>query len=528
MLRLLENKNALALTLFLAVFIWGCGAEEKAPDPDVVAIFDGGRITRGQVQTYLDNALKSQNADPVKLRKLIDSEAIATIARQMILDQKIRQTIEERKLDTKDGIKHVMKHISEELNIDKLHAGTHEGKIRVSDEDIRRYYEDNRNVFGEKSLSESAAEVRTLLQGEKEKEYFENYLEGLRRNALVTRDDRLLEYPQPTEEDAKIAYDEKLACATCAEKSTYLQQGFDALKEELLSQLLADNQKRWFEKNRNMTLFTVHGKRFTAGEFYQELEELPPQERDKYRDPEALKGLMDRLIDRLLVVEDTYDQAFNSENDEDFKHIREDILRQLLHQEDVDEKLQVTDDEVKSFYEQRKDAFVSSPRVQINYIRVGRGDTEDERKRAQTKIESAYGRLKPGFMQKGEAFEAVAREYSEDPETAQNGGRLDRWFSESGNLIGEITTHEFHDRILGLSIGDISKPFNFHGSYYVVQVREREEPRPLAFDEVKEQIMAELRAKKHDENTVQMEQALLKEANIKIFDSTIKSMLKAN
>ena len=29
-----------------------------------------------------------------------------------------------------------MKHISEELNIDKLHAGTHEGKIRVSEEDI--------------------------------------------------------------------------------------------------------------------------------------------------------------------------------------------------------------------------------------------------------------------------------------------------------------------------------------------------------------------------------------------------------
>ena len=131
-------------------------------------------------------------------------------------------------------------------------------------------------------------------------------------------------------------------------------------------------------------------------------------------------------------------------------------------------------------------------------------------------------------MGQGEPFEAVAREYSEDPETAQTGGRLDRWFSESDNLIGEITTHEFHDRILGLAIGEISKPFFFHGSYYIAQVREREEPRSLAFDEVREQIMAGLRAKKHDENTVQMEQELLKEAGVKIFESTIESMLKAN
>ena len=97
MLRILENKNPLVLTMLMAFIVWGCGGEEKPPDPDVVAIFDGGRITRGQVQTYLDKVLKSQNADPVKLKKLIDREAVAAIARQMILDQKIRQKVEERK-----------------------------------------------------------------------------------------------------------------------------------------------------------------------------------------------------------------------------------------------------------------------------------------------------------------------------------------------------------------------------------------------------------------------------------------------
>ena len=162
---------------------------------------------------------------------------------------------------------------------------------------LRRFYEDNRDMFREKSLAESAGKVRNILQEEKEKEYFQNYLSELRRNALVTRDDRLLDYPQPTEEDARSAYNEKLSCATCAEKTAFLQQGFDAVKNELLSRLRADNERRWFEKNRNMTLFTVHGKRFTAGEFYQELEELPPpgtQQIPRFRCAERIDGPADR------------------------------------------------------------------------------------------------------------------------------------------------------------------------------------------------------------------------------------------
>ncbi|MBW1700060.1 MAG: hypothetical protein JRK26_25105 [Deltaproteobacteria bacterium] len=60
----------------------------------------------------------------------------------------------------------------------------------------------------------------------------------------------------------------------------------------------------------------------------------------------------------------------------------------------------------------------------------------------------------------------------------------------------------------------------------IVKVRERKEPRPLSLEEAREQIKAELSAKKHEELTRNMGQTLLEKANLVIYDEVIDSMLK--
>jgi parvulin-like peptidyl-prolyl isomerase len=301
-----------------------------------------------------------------------------------------------------------------------------------------------------------------------------------------------------------------------------------AEKEKFKEVLRNDLEKKWFEENRNRTLFTVHGKRYTVGEFYQELGELSLHERKKYKSFKALKELMDQMIERLLVLEDTYDQMLNTENQEEVKHIREDMLKQILHQEEVDDKLEVSDEEMKSYYAKYKGKFVNPPRAKISYIRVGGGQTDDEIKRAEKKVKEAYKKLKPGFLKNGEPFEKVARDYSEDTETAKNGGKLDKWISESGDMFEELTSHTFHENVLSLPAGKISSPFYFHGSYYIVKVRERKEPRSLSFKEAREQIKNELTAIKHEELRRKMGQTLLEKANLVIYDEVIESMLKTN
>jgi len=273
---------------------------------------------------------------------------------------------------------------------------------------------------------------------------------------------------------------------------------------------------------------TIHGKRFTVGEFYDEIKELPYTEQESYRDFASRKVLLGKMIDRMIVVEDTYDQMLSTETKDEQGHIRSDILRQVLHQEEVDDHIQIPEGEVKSFYENHSGAFSNPPRVKINYLRIRIGQTDAERKQAEIKVKEAYGKLRPGFFQKGEPFEKIAMQYSEDPETAKIGGSIDEWISENNGIIEEFANHGFHENVLGLGEEDISRPFLFNGSYYIVQVRSRQEPSPMPFTEARERIEIELKARKHEEMTLELEKTLLSQANLIIFDKVIESILEGS
>ncbi|MBW1697575.1 MAG: peptidyl-prolyl cis-trans isomerase [Deltaproteobacteria bacterium] len=445
----------------LSINIFGCGSKEHSPNPDIVATFQGGQITRKQVEDYIKKRIPELDTDAKK--QIRRKEIYKHIVKNMVLDLMIEKKIKENKLDKRKNIKHIMKHISEQMNINQLHAQAHGEKIKVSEEDIRKYYEDNRDQFPDDLLVEVKEEIRNILQAKREKEYFRNYIKELKKKAVITRNDHLLKVPQPAEADMRIYYEKNRNIFGSPEKP------FPEVKDQIMKSVRKEIEKKWFEQNGNSTLFTIHGKRYTLGEFYQELQELPVDEREKYKTYEDLKRLVDLMIERLLVVEDTYDRMLNVENKDEIEHVREDILRQILHQEEIDDKVSVSDEEIKTYYEANKDKFFEPPRVKISYIRIGRGQTEDEKKRTKKRVEEAYGKLKPGFLKKAQPFEEVAREYSEDPETAKKGGAIDGWISESSDLLEEIAAHILHENVLPLSAGEISDPFYFHGSWYIVK-----------------------------------------------------------
>ena len=511
------NKSLILIIFILSMLIPGCGENGKPPAPGIVATFHGGQISGKDIKEHLNKLV--QGADPEAVKQLRRKDVYKSIIRTLALDHMIQEKVKEKKLDKKENVKHVMKHISEEMNIEELHNRTHKGKIRVSETDIRRYYEENRKQYGDKSLTEVKEEIQNILQAEKENDYFRNYIEELKKNAVITRQYRLLKVPGPTEAELRLYYEENRNEYNSPARS------FSDVKGRIIETLRKRKEKEWFKQNRNRTLFTIHGKRYTAGEFYQELEELSLQERNKYQGNEGLKTLMDRMIERLLVVEDTYDQMLNTENSEERKHVQDDILGQLLHQEEVDDKLEISGEEIKAYYDKHKKEFAGPPQVKISYIRVYGGQTDDEKERAEKKIGKAYGKVKPWFWKKRESFENAAREYSEDPETAEKGGEIDEWISESGNLFDEIAMHTFHEIVLGLARDEISPPFYFQGSYYIVKVRERKEPRPLSLEDSREVIKAELSAKKHEELTYSMGNTLLEKANLVIYDGEIRAML---
>lgn len=90
---------------------------------------------------------------------------------------------------------------------------------------------------------------------------------------------------------------------------------------------------------------------------------------------------------------------------------------------------------------------------------------------------------------KGTDFLVVAREYSTDPGLRQNEGKL-------GTLTATQLDTEIGAVLPQLKIGEVSQPILTKSGYHLVRVTARKASRQLAFDEVKEQLVEEERAKR--------------------------------
>ena len=300
----------------------------------------------------------------------------------------------------------------------------------------------------------------------------------------------------------------------------------DEVREQINADLLKKVQAEWFARNADKTLFTIKGQRYTVGQFYAEYEELPALIRGEFAGPEGLERLANSLIDRMLLVTDTYNQLLDVATKPFADESRLQILRQMMEQEEVDDKIEVTEEELKAYYTENSDRMVTPPKARIRYIRIGRGSTADEDRQARRKAEEAYDKLVPGYFGTAEPFDRVAREYSEDPETAARGGELDGWVGESMDPWAELTQHPLHEVALSIPVGEISEPFDVGDSLYIISIIERAEPEMVEFDLVKPLIEERLTSEKHRTLATRLHQRLREEADIVVYTKVLESYLK--
>ena len=76
--------------------------------------------------------------------------------------------------------------------------------------------------------------------------------------------------------------------------------------------------------------------------------------------------------------------------------VRSDLLARFLHQEEVDEKLAVSDEEVQAEFERNKARYAEPPMVQVRALRIPQGHRRAEADgRTKAAIEEASARLRP-------------------------------------------------------------------------------------------------------------------------------------
>lgn len=159
-------------------------------------------------------------------------------------------------------------------------------------------------------------------------------------------------------------------------------------------------------------------------------------------------------------------------------------------------EIEVTDEEVRRFFDENPERFAQQEMVRARHILV---DTRDE-------AESLREQLLAGAD-----FGELAREHSTDPGSAPAGGELG-WFGRG------VMVAPFEEAAFALAVGEISEPVQTAFGFHLILVEERAEAEEAVFnDEVAATIRQGLTDQKVEQRWGPWLQALRMGADVQVF-----------
>ncbi|MBM7647616.1 foldase protein PrsA [Bacillus ectoiniformans] len=189
-------------------------------------------------------------------------------------------------------------------------------------------------------------------------------------------------------------------------------------------------------------------------------------------------------------------KTFLAQYNLDEEGFKEFLKLELLREKAATADIKVSDKEVKEYYEKWQ-----AP-IKVRHILV-----EDEKKAKEVQDKLA----------KGGKFEELAKEYSSDPGSAQNGGDLG-WID---NQSRQQFVPEFTEALNTLEVNKISEPIKSEFGYHIIEITDQKKKE--SFDKMKGELKEELKKSKADPQAVQKKlDKELKAADVKIEDKALK------
>ncbi len=181
----------------------------------------------------------------------------------------------------------------------------------------------------------------------------------------------------------------------------------------------------------------------------------------------------------------------------DYKEKQKDILKIDKLIQDVVKDINVTEEEIKAYYEENKeDKFSTGPGAQMYHILV---NTEEEALKVKERLNN------------GEDYAAIAAELNPDS-TSQTGGSLGFVEYENPNY-----DQDFLAGAKNLKEGEISDPVKTQFGYHIIKVTDvRNEPQYDDFESVKTNIEETLLVEKKQNAVTEFSENLFKEKNLKL------------
>ncbi len=272
-------------------------------------------------------------------------------------------------------------------------------------------------------------------------------------------------------------------------------------------------------------LARVNGESITKAEFEEAIGALeqrnqgpvPPDQRDS-----VYRGVLDQLVGLKLLSqevaakkvavpeadvdaqmaqirqqfpsEDVFNQALKAQN-KTLEILKADARRSMAITKMLDAALEgkvaVSPEQAKKFYDENPDQFERPEQVRASHILIGVQENADVAAKAAAK-RKAEGVLKQ--LKSGGDFAALAKENSQDPGSAVNGGDLG--FFQRGQMVGP-----FNDAAFSLGVGQTSDLVETQFGYHIIRVTEKQAAKDIPLDDVRAEVVRYLEGVNREKET---------------------------
>lgn len=205
----------------------------------------------------------------------------------------------------------------------------------------------------------------------------------------------------------------------------------------------------------------------------------------------------DRFADEVSITEQDV-ATYYEENPDEF--MAEEQVRLDYVELDTGEMLQdatLDEDELRQRYEAAKQRYLTPEARNASHILISANE-QRSKEEARALVEQLRERI-----DQGESFEEIAREYSDDFASADQGGDLG--FVEPGDMVSA-----FEDALYDLeSVGDVSEPVETQFGWHLIRLDGLRPPQGMSFAEARSEILEEYRARQREDLYIELSQRMV-------------------
>ena len=190
-------------------------------------------------------------------------------------------------------------------------------------------------------------------------------------------------------------------------------------------------------------------------------------------------------IENLLISDDNVLAYYNTHQADFMKEENTTVEYLELKRTDFTSKVEVSDSEIEQQYDQEVKSYSSREERQASHILVETNDISEAE--AVKKLEEARAALKVG-----ESFSDVAKKYSDDSGSSENGGDLG--FSERGAFVGP-----FEDTLFAMKEGEVSDIIETDFGLHIIKLAAIRTPEIPSLESIRKKLIEEIKFQKSEE-----------------------------